>query len=679
MKKLTIMAIPLLSLLAMSNAQSENSDTAVLHAPAAEKVYQAREALIFALPEEYRAKALTLEINNIDVSAGLQLESGQLKYHPLAPLPAGKNTVRLVHFAEDGSVHELGYWEIEVGRSARFQELSLQGGLDMSLNQRLAEEGMQQAQDDRSFQASGHYSTVVASQNWRTEGSASVMYVDDPLQSLTGKRADIPGFYIKNTARLFTLNLGDHVIASPNLLQDGFQKRGVSTRVRLAGLKSTVDVLSVATDQRAGLEDGLGISDENSRTDGARLRYQPIKSRLAHLVLSTSYLSGKSQQDGFASWQSPGYYGSTPTPDEIVNKGEAWNAMIDGFFFDQALRWRYEYASSRYDFDGIHSGEGAASDAAWSSLVLFNLPAQNNQQTGLNLGFEKKKIGTEFKSIANLHLPADKDYQKLFLNGSRHKWNWATSFATENNNLDTNPDFAQTETRQLTVSASFQEYEQAKAGSLRAILGMPSVNLSATNVEIEDLYTPPGFLANDISTRSMGINSTFMHNTWNWSLALNRDELTDHTGWQPQTKTESLMLNASIQLGKKYYLGVGWQLQQLNYLTEQVDTYRQYYSLEARANFIPDRLFASLNYGINQNKAEEDPYYALRDQSTFLSGDLTWLVKKPKNNRLGVSLSLAFQYNEFVDYLSTINNNDGNQVFLKIKTVLPTALPGVAQ
>lgn len=673
-KLLNACFLPLFLVLSLSSLAA-NEQNAQIQGPNVGSFYQAGEAFTILLPAGLEASLinqLTLEFDNIDVTALTTKKQHKLIYQPLIPLANGKHELRLVHFAKNGSVTELGYWQVEVQQTAFFREAQLQGQLNVGLSHRVAasENVNNGLSPDSAIQANGQYAAVLATQNWRTQANASVAYTDDANLSLTGREADIPSFFISSTSGNVALNMGDHVVAATDLLSDGYQRRGISSSVALPGLHSAVEFYSASANQRIGIDGGLGLSDSENRMNGARWQYQPLNTSLAHIVLSSGFISGKANAADFATMDTQNIYGST------VNEGEAWNVIFDGLFFEKQMRIRVENAQSSYDFDGLNSGFDAQDDKATSALVLFNAATKHTKPIDFSMGVEKQHIGTWFKSIANRFLPADKEFLRTFVNASSDKWNWNASIADENNNLDNNSDYAQTFTRQWVLGGGFQEYEEPKAGSIFNFLGKPAVNWYATAVEMEDEYTPTGYLANDLSTRSANINTVFSHNTWNWSVALNRDTLNDHTNWQPQSRTRSLMLNTSMQLSKHYYLALGWQLQETHFIADDVNTQRQLYSLETRAEFIPDRLSANISIGVNQNNALEDPYYAMRDESTFFSGDLTWRVKKPKANRLGLDLSLAVQRNEFSDLINTINDNDGYQVFIKINTVLPTVLPG---
>ncbi|MDR9439010.1 MAG: hypothetical protein RI841_05875, partial [Halomonas sp.] len=128
-----------------------------------------------------------------------------------------------------------------------------------------------------------------------------------------------------------------------------------------------------------------------------------------------------------------------------------------------------------------------------------------------------------------------------------------------------------------------------------------------------------------------------------------------------------------------YELTLGWQGSQTRYRNggERID--QQIFSLGGNARFIPDRLSASLNLSLNQNNAEDDPFFPQHDESLYISGQLDWRIRKPESNRAGVQLSLSYSGNTLRDRLYGQDPFNENQVWLELRTTLPTAYPGGMQ
>lgn len=661
-------------------ALAQLAPQASLQSPRVSGYYTPTDTLNIALPKEANLNAawpsLSLELDGIDVTALATLENGQLQYTPAQRLAYGEHSLRLVQYKQDGSVNEWGYWQFDVRQSAAIRQASAQSQVDVSLNQNVANHSSPVSPipvDNFSAQGSGQFYASVeggdATDGWALDGNANLALADDASQSLTGRQVDIPTFTVTAKQGRYSVTAGDQALLQAGLLSSGYQARGVSSTVALGALDSAVTVFSVAANHRIGIDGGLGISDGDNRLTGARWQYQPWQTQNADVYLAASYISGKSSQADFGSVD---YY-AQPS----VNEGSAWNLVFDSQFMQQQLRVRLEGANTEYDFDGINNGYEAVKDDAWSALVLFQ-PAPPQSKVDLTLGVEAQRIGSYYYSLANGQLPADKKFQRVFLNGAtdstKGSWYWESAYTTESNNLSKNAAFAITDMSQWALSGGYNQYEPATA---LAWLGLPSYNIAMRGVRLTDDYTPIGYIANNLTTESINASAAFAHPTWNWSLGVNEDKLHDYSGWQPNTRTRALQANAAKQFGDKYYLAIGWQLQQTRFITEQVNTRRQLYSLDANADFIPQVLSANISVGVNQTRAMDDPYYALRDQSTYASANIMWQVKQAKNNSAGLNLSFSVSHNEYKDQLYAFNNSEGYQAFIKLSTSLPSAFPGV--
>ena len=75
---------------------------------------------------------LALEVDAIDVSSLVVVEGKRVIYAPPSPFTPGMHQLRLVEYAANGDIIELGHWRFEVRQSAAFQQQHAQ--LAASLN-----------------------------------------------------------------------------------------------------------------------------------------------------------------------------------------------------------------------------------------------------------------------------------------------------------------------------------------------------------------------------------------------------------------------------------------------------------------------------------------------------------------------------------------------------------------
>ena len=673
MKNLLAAALLILPCLLVDDAFAADTVLAVLEPPAIGSFHHPRQPLYISLPNGLPAELapyISLELDAIDVTRLTDRADDRFVHTPVQPLSHGEHALRLMYYGDDGSVRELGYWQFEVRQSPRFRQATIEAQFDATVSQRMAEDAQVQG-SAISVQGAGQIAGELEGNSWHMNGATDLIFEKDRSQSLTGRNLDAANFLLTAKKGRYQFNAGDHSVGQSSLVLDGYQRRGLSSQVEVKSLNSTASLFTISGNQRVGLAGGLGIGDGDNRVTGGTWVAHPFAKDNADIRILSTYLTGSVSQ--------PDYGSLTPDLDVLTHEGEAWNWIVDSQFFQRQLRLRLEGANSRYDFDG-QDGFDPSEDDAWSALALYE-PAATDHEIPIewSLGVEAKHVGTYYRSLANNSLPSDIAMRSLFSNVARDKWYWDGNYAIEDNNVNEDVNYAITKTKQWSMNLGYNDYDQPEAGSLLAILGQPNYSASLYRTVMEDSFTPMGEAVTDLTTQGMNISTTFSHPSWNWALGLGEDTLEDHTQWQPNTRMRSVQLSSAFNFGEFYSLGLGWQAQQTLYREENATTDRQLYSLDATAQFIPDRFSGQLSIGMNQSDARDDPFYAQRDQSTYISGSLNWRIKEADTNRAGLEMSLTFARNDFRDRLNPINHVNGYQAFLEFRTTLPAAYPGGLQ
>lgn len=651
---------------AVPSALAQAQPQAQLGPPQADGFYQPQEPLHLFLPDDLRPDApgsLSFELDGMDVSALVEQRGANLVYVPVRPLAPGHHELRVVFYGEQGLVQELGYWAFDVRHSQRFKELKAQGQFDVALSQRVAEHNQGGGSDFRA-QGGGYLESGMSGDNWRLDSSLDLMAVNDAELAVSGRRVDLARFNLRGVYDRYQLALGDQRLASASLIQDGFERRGISTSAQLPVLDGSISLYQAGSQQQVGIDAGLGNDDADNRLTGGRLELWPLRSDSAQLMVSGEQLSGRVSEPDYGSFD--------PDAGPVIHEGEAWNLTMDGLFFNRQLRLRYEHAGSEYDFDGIDGDFEPERDNAWAALAVFDPTPVH--EINWRLGLESRKMGTYYKSLANRYAPADKQMERLFFDISRDKWRWDGGYAVEDSNLSEDTAYAISESRQWHLNAGYFDYEPPE-GPVLALLGQPSYTLSAGGATLKDSYTPEGFLVNDLETRRYGITAAFAKQQLQWSAGYHYDTLDDVTGWQPKARTQTTQLDAGWQ-ASRYRLFASWQLQDTRYPEQGVSTSRHIYSLDSQAELIPDRLRGSLNIGLNQTNAMDDPFFAQRDKDTYVSANLTWQIREPDIHLAGLEMIFSFTRNDYRDRLFTAGSQDGYQAFIEFRSGLPVAYPG---
>ncbi len=681
-KTLVVWACLLLPLLLISSLVRGSADPwgepllVALAPPQSGSFRQPTEPLQLLLPDNFPAALLdelTLELDAIDVSAMVDRQPNRLVFAPVQPLAAGERELRLMHYAGDGRVRELGFWTIDVRQSALVRQASMAGYYDFSLGQRLAERSQSDGRET-TVQGSGQLQSRLEGDHWQMNASADLLYMNDEFHSPTGRTFDIPTFTLAANSGRYRLRAGDQVFGRSDLLFDGFQQRGLSTGVSLAPLDTSLTLFGASTSQQMGLDAGAGLDDRENRLAGARWSSRPLATDAADIHIQSAWVSGRYRQP---------HYASMGFGDDAVHRGSAWNLALDGQFLERRVRLRLESASSRYDFAGTGQGEDLIGDDAWSALLVYNPPAIGHATPlDWSLGLETTRVGTHYRSLANSFLPADKALRRVFATLVRGQWYLEGAYAIEDNNLDDSPDYATTETRQWHMTGGYSKQQAPEPGSALAWLGRADYSLMLYSTVQQDTHTPEHAWETDNTLSGMAVNARFQYSRGHWALGYGVDTLEDATGWQLDSRTRNTQLQAGYRPGQRYNLNVGWQLQQTLYLADDhleadVSSDRQLYSVAASAVLIPNRLSGNLALGLNRTDARNDPFFAQYDRSTYVNGSVQWRFRQPKNNRAGLDLGLSFSRNDFRDLLQTADGRlNGYQVFLELRSSMPFRYPG---
>jgi|GEM_PF-2660844 len=676
MNKRFYILLALLCLWYSAVARAGSDEVLTLQAAVNGDFYLPGESLQVVLPSELnsaKGTVLIIELDGIDLSAVVEREAGMLRYTPVRRLHLGVHELRVMFYQDNGDVRELGYWQFEVRQSAAFRDARMQGQFDLAVSQRVAASalygGDSSSNNTLAAQGGGRVLAQLEGNDWQLDAAGDVALSNSAEHSLTGRTLDVPTFSVVAATGRYRIEIGDHQNEAIGLLSNGYQQRGLSASMVVNSLDSAVKLYSVSANQRIGLEGGLGLSESNNRIDGVNWLYQPLNNDSHQLVVSSSFMSGRVSESDFATLE-PGM-----PSENRVNGGQAWNLSADGELFERQVRVRIEQARSRYDFDGEARGFEAINDQAWSTLMVFQpLSPPSQESLSINIGLEAREVGSYFYSLLNKNQIADQSLRRIFANMAYQQWYWDAVAATEHNNVDNNHDYARTDNTHWNVSGGYRQ--QLQAGWLLTLLGQPSYHASMGAGHLEDVYTPAGYIANNLSVRKLNANIDFAHAKWQWSMGYKHDEVEDYSGWQDNTRSQALQLNAQWQWGQQSHLGVGWELQETDYHASGDSTRRQLLSFDAQAEIIPERLSALLSIGVNQSDALNDPFFAQRNDSGYASGNIIWRIREAENNFPGLDLTFTVLHNHYDDHLNAVNNSQGYQAFIKLSSSLPTALPG---
>ena len=131
-------------------------------------------------------QTLALELDNIDVTAMISRKGSYALFTPVQPLEWGKHVLRLVEYADDGSIFEKGFWEFEVRRSTIFREMDYAADINLVASQRIADKNLVPAGSEEptgfTSQGSAAFQGRIADDDWEVTGSMDLIYTSEEEQ-----------------------------------------------------------------------------------------------------------------------------------------------------------------------------------------------------------------------------------------------------------------------------------------------------------------------------------------------------------------------------------------------------------------------------------------------------------------------------------------------------------------
>ena len=605
-----------------------------------------------------RPEQLAFELDGIDVTAIVKREPGVARFQMPQRLARGEHRLRVVFSPGDGSLVEVGNWVFVVGGGAEIQAAA---DTTLTLKQRLLNKGSLTANPPGALQLEGAAAVRIERESDQSQAdlNAQIWLNSNRAAGVTDRQLDVPEYLMRYQQGGAILQAGHHQLPYESLIHSAFQRRGVSASVGLLPT-SKLSGFALRSEPVLGVDNFSGVNDSGHRVQGMVLDHEVYADADAGMTVSLGALSGEG-----------GDVGSVLEGTGEQHRGNAWSLAGDARWFGSRLRLRTEYAASRYDWDATNlANPGRENDRAYALLFSTNSGAQNPDTLYWSVDAEHRKVGTFFRSVANLGLPSDKSINRLGGTARLNAWQIDASWIRYLTNANKLATLATITADQNNLSLAWTPLQ---ADSLPAY-GQPSVQWNLASVRQRQTTTPLGFIGSAIDDSSWQamMNASLSHETWNAYGSVGVGGFKDHAGQAQTTRSRNLNLGASWRFGESLTLGPTLEWSRLVEPATGVREKAHGVGIFVDFSILPERLTGNFNLGVNRIRRSDD---SLRDTNVFATGELLWRLKKASVNTAGFDLRLSLTHQDRTDPMSPINSGKGHLVFLGLTMTLPVASP----
>lgn len=626
------------------------------------------EAFRIRVPAEVPAEELqklALELDAIDVTAMVQRDGEYAVFTPIQALVPGRHVLRLVEYADDGSVLELGFWSFEVRQSKLFREYAVAADTQVTGSYRAADNSLNDPLPDRlQGQGSSRVGFSTASGVWHSQGQFDLIYNSLNNEQPDSRQFDSGEFLFSVGNTHADARVGHQTVGTTSLVMDNFRRRGVSLEGRIPVINSRLSGFSLSSEDVIGFRRGLGVGDDNRRVDGVTFDSNPLPDNPRALYLSGTWLDGKGRD-------SSGLVASVGDAEPGLSKGSAWSLSADSQLFGDHLRLRGEYADTDYDFNTADS-LNSERDTAYSFLASFT----DTTAAGLNwnASVESRKIGTFFKSLGNQALPSDRRLLRAFGGAQWSTLGVQASVEQQKDNVRDIEQLPRIQTDLSSVSVNWAPTTPSGNGWL----GAPSLSAAYSRQTQDQTFTPVGFTQpqtnNDLD--SWQTHGALGYPFGSLGLTLQSSQFRDHAGVQDDTDTTGIHFDSNVALmQQRINLTPSARFDRTDDKTTNQNSIAITYGLQTAFVLKPEKLDSTLNVSLNRNRSTDDSIAS--DTLTFDMA-LNWHLIAARRNRPGFDLGLSALYNDVQDKVVGSNTISTYQAFLTLTMILP-ARAGQAQ
>jgi len=581
---------------------------------------------------------LALEIDAIDVSSLVVIDGKRVIYAPPSPFTPGIHQLRLVEYAVNGDIVELGNWRFEVRQSAAFQSQHAHLAASLNNSYLIADD---YSYDDPNIDNYHSNGAVDVAFNARNNNNAvhfqgNLIYEEGEENSAHSKQLDLGHYLLSvDVGQYAHFNVGHHAIQYSSLIYRDFNRRGVSGRFSLPGTNSAVQLFSARTGDLYGFSDGLGVEDADDRVSGGVINYQPFSNNPNALTVSTSYMTGARKSDD----ANLGVFVEE-------SSGDAHSIALDSQLADQRVRLYLEAAQSNFDFDGDDAGVDTLQSDAYQFISQYTSQpigaGAMSWQWGVSI--EKSIVEPNFYSLSNRHLMSDRDFTMVSTTLSKGPWFSELFIKAEQDNLDGRFDSTNT-TDMLGLDVTYSGVSANK----RARLGIPTYQLiyqqtqqTQDGVELDAFMAP--LSPNDNQTKLIELLGEFSYQWGRWYLQVSHNRFEDDSNIQADSQTTGAEWGGDFTVSDQHTLTTFINYYDTEESDSQLGNQLLTYHMGIVSNFESMALKSRLSIDYEQIDDMLTQFELIKENKLAISAILGKQLSRPSGPAPGVDLQLRASY-----------------------------------
>jgi len=589
--------------------------------------------------------SLLLELDGYDISAVSRIADDRVEI-PLESLALepGQHHLLILAARDNGDIDTVAEHTLDVFAREGVRASSLGWNLLLSNDYRFAE------YPDEAYdgQARSHQNGAVqwAAETdrgtWMAGGTLDLLYDSAREANPDGERWQMPAIDLRVAKRFanghVALGFGDRQAEDGNLVASAFYRRGLRLEAHALEDRLTAETFTLHSDPVTSLDADVPPFDDDSSSVGAQVTLAPLTRNARALRLFATWLDGDSTLGGTGV-----FVADEPGDPPLAVGGESWTVGLDSFLLDEALWLHGEYASSRFDADGIGFGNPAGDDDA--HRLVLQLASGGAVRIGWldqwSLGLERQLVGAQFYSIGNLLLPNDLDLNQAYGSALWRGFELQAQWLDQHTDVDDAALTPRIDSEQGRFGLSFTPQVADPGSGAWKWFGVPTFRVgheTTDNVQAAEDAALVGYdLDNTQRSLSLGVDAAYPLFSVGLSYErIDRDDrsqaliVDDFVIYEPVPDSEETVFGISFswQPHERWMLSPQWQRSRLRQESgDDIDS--ETWSVQISAEILPEKLSAQIGWtqASDEQRFFELPQDAQRQSSSNGNFDLAYRMR----------------------------------------------------